>query len=163
MLTTTLLHLSCLWNVQFYATYQYVWHDWITMFNFLSNLYVEFHLIFPDNVHFQHTAQFIKALTEADVDFRIQVSGDLTISVLSRTCRIIFLTSNLARNAYFQIKILTMQINSLNIIKNLSYLSKSVFVVHDKLLWTHFHFIKPTVDSSEITLTNNSLGVDTQS
>ena len=27
-----------------------------------------------DNVHFQHTAQLVKALTEADVDFRVQVS-----------------------------------------------------------------------------------------
>ena len=33
--------------------------------------------LLPDNVHFQHTAQFIRALTEADVDFRIQVSLDL--------------------------------------------------------------------------------------
>lgn len=29
-----------------------------------------------DNVHFQHTAQFIKALTQAEVDFRIQVYSD---------------------------------------------------------------------------------------
>ena len=28
----------------------------------------------PDNVHFQHTAQFIKALTHAEVNFRIQVN-----------------------------------------------------------------------------------------
>ena len=26
-----------------------------------------------DNVHFQHTAQLVKALTDADVDFRVQV------------------------------------------------------------------------------------------
>ena len=30
-------------------------------------------VFFADNVHFQHTAQFIKALTQADVDFRVQV------------------------------------------------------------------------------------------
>jgi dipeptidyl-peptidase-4 len=29
-----------------------------------------------DNVHFQHSAQFIKALTSADVDFRMQLYTD---------------------------------------------------------------------------------------
>ena len=29
-----------------------------------------------DNVHFQHTAQFTKALTEAEVDYRMQVYAD---------------------------------------------------------------------------------------
>ena len=28
-----------------------------------------------DNVHFQHTAQLVKSLTEADVDFRVQVKN----------------------------------------------------------------------------------------
>ena len=31
-----------------------------------------------DNVHFQHTAQFAKALTEAQVDFRLQVAFTVT-------------------------------------------------------------------------------------
>ena len=31
------------------------------------------HLRFSDNVHFQHTAHLIKALTDADVDYRTQV------------------------------------------------------------------------------------------
>ena len=33
-----------------------------------------------DNVHFQHTAQLTKALTEADVDFRVQVSKNFPSS-----------------------------------------------------------------------------------
>ena len=35
-----------------------------------------FFFSFSDNVHFQHTAQFTKALTEAEVDYRLQIYAD---------------------------------------------------------------------------------------
>jgi len=46
-----------------------------------------------DNVHFQHTAQFIRALMEADVDFRVHVSVDINLpSKIQLThCKIISL------------------------------------------------------------------------
>ena len=36
-------------------------------------LFVFFLFSFIDNVHYQHTAQMVRALTEAEVKFRVQV------------------------------------------------------------------------------------------
>lgn len=44
--------------------------------NFSGKGFLLVHGTADDNVHFQHTAQLIKALTEADVTFRLQVYAD---------------------------------------------------------------------------------------
>ncbi|ELU09076.1 hypothetical protein CAPTEDRAFT_132211, partial [Capitella teleta] len=44
--------------------------------NFIGKKYMIIHGTADDNVHFQHTAQFTKALTEAEVDYRMQVYSD---------------------------------------------------------------------------------------
>ena len=41
--------------------------------NFKGRQFMVVHGTADDNVHFQHTAQLVKALTDADVDFRVQV------------------------------------------------------------------------------------------
>ncbi len=40
-----------------------------------NNSLIDFSPLFADNVHFQHTAQLVEALTQADVQFRLQVNN----------------------------------------------------------------------------------------
>ena len=47
--------------------------------NFKGRNFMVVHGTADDNVHFQHTAQLVKALTEADVDFRVQVSPSVCL------------------------------------------------------------------------------------
>jgi dipeptidyl-peptidase-4 len=44
--------------------------------NFKGKKFMLVHGTADDNVHFQHTAQLVKALTDADVDFRVQMYTD---------------------------------------------------------------------------------------
>lgn len=53
--------------------------------NFKGKHFMLIHGTADDNVHFQHTAQFVKALTEADVDFRIQVYSDKNHAIGGKT------------------------------------------------------------------------------
>ena len=52
--------------------------------------YMYYIFLFSDNVHFQNSAQLIKALTEKDVYFRTQVSSLLIFKVLTEYFNPIF-------------------------------------------------------------------------